>query len=239
MTYNVHGFVGTDGVYDPERVARVIERAEVDVAALQEVDFGRGERDQPAAIERLAQRLGMHSHFTFTREGKNGRFGNAVLTHHEFQLVAEGMLPRRSGEARAVQWLDVSTPGYRLQLMNTHLSLNWWERRSQVRALLGAEWMVRAMQGLPLVICGDFNASPLSSIYRRLRRDLRDVQCGSPRRATWPAWLPFWRIDHMFVSPDIAVRGCQVPAEGFSTRASDHLPLIAELSLARQAEAQP
>jgi endonuclease/exonuclease/phosphatase family metal-dependent hydrolase len=238
MTYNVHGFIGTDGVYDPERVARVIEQGKVDVAALQEVDFGRGERDQPAAIERLAQRLGMHSHFTFTREGKNGRFGNAVLSGHEIRLVAEGMLPQRKGEARAVQWLDVAASSFRLQLMNTHLSLNFWERRGQVRALLGAEWMVRAMQGLPLVICGDFNSSPLSSVYRRLGRDLRDVQCGSPRRyGTWPAWLPFWRIDHMFVSPDIAVQGCQVPVGGLSARASDHLPLIAELSLAAK-EAQ-
>lgn len=231
MTYNVHSFVGTDGVYDPERVARVIESAGADVVALQEVDFGRGERERPPAVEWLAERLGMQSHFTFTREGKNGRFGNAVLTHHQVQLVAEGMLPRRRGEARAVQWLDVVTTSFRMQLMNTHLSLNYWERRGQVAALLGAEWVVRAMQRLPLVVCGDFNSSPLSTVYRKLGRDLRDVQCGSPRRATWPAAFPFWRIDHMFVSPDIKVRSCQVTTQGLSRRASDHLPLLAELEL--------
>lgn len=70
MTYSVRGFIGTDGVYDPERTARVIESATPDVVALQEVDFGRGERHGPDAIAWLAARLKMRSHFTLTREGR-------------------------------------------------------------------------------------------------------------------------------------------------------------------------
>jgi endonuclease/exonuclease/phosphatase family metal-dependent hydrolase len=232
MTYNVHSFIGTDRVYDPERIARVIEAAAPDIVALQEVDFGRGARSEPTAIERLAQRLNMRCHFTFTREGKRGPFGNAVLTLHPFHLIAEGMLPSRRDEARAVQWLRVVAPGFEVQLMNTHLSISVRERAAQVRALLGAEWMVEALQGLPLVICGDFNSSPLSAVYRKLGRELRDVQWGSPRRrATWPSRLPFWRIDHMFVSKDIAVTRAYVLDQGHCRAASDHLPLIAELCL--------
>jgi endonuclease/exonuclease/phosphatase family metal-dependent hydrolase len=238
MTYNVHSFVGTDRVYDPERIARVILQGAADVVALQEVDFGRGARHEPAAIERLATRLGMGCHFTVTREGSRGRFGNAVLTSHPFHLVAEGLLPSRRDEARAVQWLKVVAPTFQVQLMNTHLSVSSRERRAQIRALLGAEWMVQALQGLPLVICGDFNASPWSGVYRKLSRDLRDVQQGrAQHRATWPAWLPFWRIDHMFVSPDIAVRDARVLRDGFSRQASDHLPLVAELAVTAGAKA--
>jgi endonuclease/exonuclease/phosphatase family metal-dependent hydrolase len=232
MTYNVHGFVGTDRVYDPERVARVIEAGNADVVALQEVDFGRGPRHEGAAIEKLSARLHMRCHFTHTRDGRNGRFGNAVLSTHALSLVAEGTLPRRRGEARAVQWLKVVAPGWELQLMNTHLSIHFRERREQIRALLGAEWLVQAHGGVPRVVCGDFNSSPLSGVYRRLGRDLRDVQCGNARRrATWPSRLPFWRIDHMFVSRDVEVRGCAVLDQGLSRVASDHLPLLAELSL--------
>jgi endonuclease/exonuclease/phosphatase family metal-dependent hydrolase len=236
MTYNVHSFIGTDHVYDPERVARVIELGAADLVALQEVDFGRGGAQGVPVIEQLAKRLGMGCHFTFTREGKRGRFGNAVLTAHPFRLVAEGMLPRRRDEARAVQWLTVVAPGFEIQLMNTHLSVRLRERRAQIQALLGAEWAVQALQGLPLVICGDLNASPFSGVYRQLRRDLRDVQRGQPRtRATWPSRLPFWRIDHMFVSPQIAVRDVTVLNGGLSRTASDHLPLLAELALSQGA----
>lgn len=230
MTYNVHAFVGTDAVYDPERVARVIEACEAHVVALQEVDFGRGPVAEPSALEWLANRLRMRAHFTYTRDGQRGHFGNAVLTPYELTLVAEGLLPRRRDEARAVQWLKVVAPHFQLQLMNTHLSVKLRERRPQVEALLGAHWLVRASSEPLLVVCGDFNSSPFSRIYRRLSRELKDVQCGSPRRlATWPARLPFWRLDHMFVSRGMTIKSARVCDDALARRASDHLPLVAEL----------
>jgi endonuclease/exonuclease/phosphatase family metal-dependent hydrolase len=231
MTYNVHSFVGTDHVYDPERVARVIEDARADVVALQEVDFGRGDRLEPAAIERLAAGLQMRCHFTFTRDGNRGHFGNAALTRHDLSLVAEGSLPRRRDEARAVQLLRVQGEGFAIHLMNTHLSVDLRERKSQVRALLGAEWLTRAGLEIPLVVCGDFNSWPLSAAYRMLGRQLVDVQWGrSERRATWPSRLPFLRIDHIFVGPGVEVQGCAVRDSALARRASDHLPLTADLT---------
>lgn len=230
MTYNVHSFVGTDSVYDPERVARVIESAEAHVVALQEVDFGRGPVAEPSALDWLAKRLNMRSHFTFTRDGKRGHFGNAVLTPYDLELVAEGMLPRRRDEARAVQWLKVVAPHFQLQLMNTHLSVKLRERRAQVEALLGAEWLVRAAAEEALVVCGDLNSSPFSPVYRKLSRDLTDVQrCSATRLATWPARLPFWRIDHVFVSRGVTVRGARVLNDALARTASDHLPIIVDL----------
>jgi len=236
MTYNVHSFVGTDGVYDPERVARVIQASGADVVALQEVDSGRGATSGPAAWEWLAGRLEMECHFTLTRTSVHGKFGNAVLTRHAFDVVAEGMLPGGRGEARAVQWLKVSAPEWDLHVMNTHLSIRLRERKAQVQALLGAEWLVRAGTNVPLVVCGDLNSSPLSAVYRRLSAHLQDVQRGrgGRRAATWPSRLPFWRIDHMFVSPGLSVTGCEVLATPLTRHASDHLPLVAELHLERE-----
>lgn len=232
MTYNVHGFVGTDHVYDPERSARVIEAGASDIVALQEVDFGRGPRSAPAALERLAQRLDMRSHFTFTRHGKHGHVGNAVLTRHRFDLIAEGMLPNRRDEARAVQWLRVLAGDWQLELMNTHLSISLRERRLQARTLLGTEWLIRASSDLPLVICGDFNASPWSGVYRAVARQLRDVWHGHRRRhATWPSRFPFWSIDHIFVNGRVNVDACGVVDHALARNASDHLPLVASLSI--------
>lgn len=232
LTYNVHGFVGSDGVYDLERVARVIESSEADVIALQEVDFGAGAKSEPAAVQRLAERLAMQAHFTSTRASLHGHIGNAVLSPHRFHLVAEGMLPSRHDEARAVQWLRISTRHFQLELMNTHLSINPRDRSAQIQALLGAEWLIRAKTELPLVICGDLNASPWSGVYRKLSRHLRDVQCGrARRRRTWPSRLPLLRIDHIFVSEHLSVQACSVLDHELARRASDHLPLLADLSL--------
>lgn len=231
LTYNVHSFVGVDHVYDPERTARVIESARADVVALQEVDFGRGPRAESSAIDRLAALLGMRCHFTYTRDGVRGHFGNAVLTPHALELVAEGILPRRRDEARAVQWLKIGVDGFQVHLMNTHLSVSFRERQAQVRALLGAEWAVQGRAQQPLIVCGDFNASPWSVVYRRLSRDLRDAQCGKKRHATWPSRLPVLRIDHIFVSSELEVRSTEVVDDPWAKVASDHLPLVAELEL--------
>ena len=230
MTYNVHGFLGTDSVYDPDRTAAVIANSGAEIVALQEVDFGRGARAEPSAVERLARRVAMSVHFTYTRDGKNGHFGNAVLSKHDLQLVAEGPLPRRRDEGRAVQLLQVSAGQLRFHLINTHLSVSGRERKLQVQALLGAEWMAKAGTDLPLVLCGDFNASPFSGVYRKLSQSLVDVQGGIfDSRGTWPSRFPFWRIDHMFVTPSISVQRCVVLDRGGARTASDHLPLLAEL----------
>lgn len=231
MTYNVHGFVGTDGAFDPERIARVIEQDDPDLVALQEVELGGDEEASGLTLRWLGRRLGMHGHFTLTRPGlAGGLFGNAVLSRHAFELVSEGSLPRRGGEHRAVQWLKVRAPSGEFHLMNTHLGIWFWERRAQVRALLGAEWLVRAGSALPVVVCGDFNATPLSPVYRALSAGLRDV-CRGVRRTlgTWPSARPLLRIDHMFVSAEFRVLSCRVTQTADSRVASDHLPLVAEL----------
>jgi len=232
MTYNVHGFVGTDGAFDPERVARVIEHDKPDLVALQEVELGHDDAVDTATLQWLGPRLGMECHFTVTRPShKGGRFGNAVLSRHAFELVGEGDLPRRGGENRAVQWLKVRAAFGDFHLLNTHLGIWFWERQAQVRALVGAEWLLRAGTALPVVVCGDFNATTLSPVYRALSRGLSDARLGTRRKTgTWPSARPLLRIDHLFVSSGFRVLSCDVTQTRDSRMASDHLPLVAELA---------
>ena len=58
LTYNVHHGEGTDGVFDLERIASVIEATGADLAALQEVDVGTGR----AAGEDQAARMPILGH---------------------------------------------------------------------------------------------------------------------------------------------------------------------------------
>lgn len=60
MTFNIHAGIGTDGLYDLERVAALVREQQPDLLGLQEVDRGWDGRssfdDQPA---RLAELTGM------------------------------------------------------------------------------------------------------------------------------------------------------------------------------------
>ena len=232
MTYNVHRCVGNDRKLDPARIADVIESANADVVALQELDVGQARTGSVHQPEWLAARLGMAVHFVAARPCDEGYYGNAILSRHPFTLTSEGMLRRRAGEQRAVQWLKVSIAGRELNVMNTHLSIHFRERLLQIEQLLGAEWIAKTETHLPLVICGDLNSSCFSPVYRKLRRQLRDTQCanGARPRPTWPSQLPLLRIDHVFASSNLRVRRCEVLRDRLSAVASDHLPLVAELS---------
>ena len=232
MTYNVHSCVGTDGKLEPGRIAEVVARSGADIIALQELDVRQSRTDGMHQPQWLAEQLKMLVHFTPARACNDGHYGNAILTRFPFAVLSEGRLLRRRGEERAVQWLKVSVEGVDVSILNTHLSIHFRERLLQIEQLLGAEWLAKAERRVPQVICGDLNASPFSPVYRRLKRDLVDAQRanGSRAAATWPSRLPFARIDHLFTSKSIDVGHCEVRRDALSMVASDHLPLVAELS---------
>jgi endonuclease/exonuclease/phosphatase (EEP) superfamily protein YafD len=84
----------------------------------------------------------------------------------------------------------------------------------------------------PRVIVGDFNASPWSDPFRRLRIDsgLRNSQAGFGLELSYPAQAsPLLQvsIDHLLHSSDLAVADRRLgPPLG-----SDHFPLVVDLSL--------
>ena len=53
---------------------------------------------------------------------------------------------------------------------------------------------------------------------------------GWPRN-TFPSRFPLVRIDHVFHSPDVNVRRVVVPRTRWTRVASDHLPVVVEVSL--------
>ena len=158
MTYNVHSCVGTDGRLEPGRIAEVIARSNADVVALQELDVCQKRTQGLHQPQWLAETLQMFVHFTAARRCEDGHYGNAILSRHPLSVRSEGNLPRKSGEQRAVQWIELSIGNQKLNVMNTHLSIHFRERLLQIEQLLGAEWIAKSEVHLPLVVCGDLNS---------------------------------------------------------------------------------
>src|SRR5262249_12738999 len=137
-------------------------------------------------------------------------------------------------EPRGALWVAVAVDGHELNLINTHLGLNPRERLEQAEALLGPEWLAHPDCREPVILCGDFNAGPKSAPYRRLVRRLRDAQLTRKGRRplnTWTTRYPVTRIDHVFVGPGLGVGKVEVPRTDLARVASDHLPLIVEVTL--------
>jgi endonuclease/exonuclease/phosphatase family metal-dependent hydrolase len=236
MSYNVHSCLGMDGVYSPERIARVIARHEPDVVCLQELDMSRprsGNVDQAALI---AQEVRMLWHFHAALHLAEGRYGNAILSPHPMRLVKAGHLPRdplgRDRETRGALWAAIRFGEVEVQVLNTHLGLFGLERAKQVEALLGSQWTAHPDFREPAVLSGDFNITPRSGSYKIITKTWRDSQLalkGHRPRGTWFGRYPFQRIDYAFVSPSVEVVSVVVPHSHLERVASDHLPLLTEL----------
>jgi endonuclease/exonuclease/phosphatase family metal-dependent hydrolase len=239
LTYNVHRCLGTDGRLSPSRIADVIAAYEPDVVALQELDVGRlrtGGIDQAHAI---AQALGMHVHFHASLRVLKEEYGNAILTHRPSRLVKAEALPgwvrRPNLEPRGALWASVQIGGTEVQVINTHLGLRRHERLAQIDTLLGPHWLGQPACREPVILVGDFNATPRSRAYQHLASHLSDAQAQSGLsrpKATFPSRLPMLRIDHVFVSRSIRVLRVETVRTPLARIASDHLPLLVEFQIA-------
>lgn len=231
MTYNVHSCRGMDGRTLPERIARVIAGLHPDVVCLQEVDVERrrsGGVDQAHAI---AKALEMQFHFHPSLRVEEEQYGNAVLSRLPMRVLRAGPLPSPYGEQRGAIKVEVMTPRGPAVILNTHLGVLPRERRPQAAGLVRDGWL-DAPDGVPLLVCGDFNAMPNSMVHRLLCGTLRDAQRTDDRKPhpTWPGRLPSARIDHVFVNEPVRVQAVEVARGALPRMASDHLPLVVDVS---------
>ncbi len=236
MTYNVHACIGMDGKISTERIARVVGRHEPDIVALQELDIRRqrkGGDDQPHLI---AKKLEMIYHFHPAIQVEEELYGDAVLSRYPMELIRAGRLchvpHKHKVEPRGAIWTAINIGGVKVNFFNTHLGYLPREGINQTKALLGSEWLFHPVCQGPIILCGDFNASPRSQLFRNIKGVLRDVQVALENynpRATWFGHYPLARIDHIFVSSEFEVIHVEVSRTDLDKIASDHPPLIVDV----------
>ncbi len=222
-TYNIHSSVGTDGRRDPDRIARVIRSIDPDLIGLQEVDFGYWRRCGREELERLESATGLRLILGPTLARKETHYGNGLLTRLpvlsscRHDLSVPGFEPRGALEVR------LKSGALRLRAVVTHFGLKKAERARQIAGLLR---LLKDDSADPTLLFGDFNEwSVFGPTCRRLNRAMgRAVS-----RATFPSRFPFFRLDRIWCRPSSALGKVWAVRTGLSRKASDHLPLAAEL----------
>lgn len=237
MSYNI-GY-GQNGI---ENVARVIRDSNPDVVALQEVDSEWSDRsnflDQ---AQFLSEELEMYMFYApiyeipdTTQEGRVRRFGLAFLSKFPFTDTTNHPLSRLSTQdttSKAVQMpgfpqVAIQFGIHRIHLFNTHLDFRSdpWVRELQVAEMMS---VTNAVAG-PKVLMGDFNAQPNAQALMPIFDSYANA--AHPVRSnlfTFPADNPARQIDFITYSSHFALDTVYV----ISTTASDHLPILARLTL--------
>lgn len=77
------------------------------------------------------------------------------------------------------------------------------------------------------IICGDFNDTPVSYTYRKLKGNLKDafIEAGFGIGNTYAGNLPFFRIDYVFHSSEFS----SVKYTRIKENLSDHFPVITKI----------
>lgn len=222
-TYNVHRWAGVRGgkQWVPELAQAVLEELDADVIALQEVLYP---HDGFNPLEETAAALGLHVAFEPARRHRRGLLGNAILSRwapdRVFTLdLSFSRLEQRSAVAAHYDG------GMRLSVVATHLALVDRTRRHQVHTLLEHP----ELQG-PVVLLGDMNAWRRCKATRALEEAFTERHHNANWPPSFPAARPVLALDRVYVRGARLI-GLDAHVTTVARRASDHLPVVATLSL--------
>jgi endonuclease/exonuclease/phosphatase family metal-dependent hydrolase len=222
-TYNIHRCIGTDGAENPDRIAAVLREINADVFALQEVAHRPGKPEN--VLDFLADAVDAAPIEGTTLRSPDGHYGNALLTRlpavdiHRIDIS----VPRR--ERRGAIDVMLAVNGRSLRVVATHLGLRAAERRYQIDRI---DSVLRNASADVTILLGDMNVwfgrkGPL----RRLARVFETV----PAPATFPSHRPLLALDRLWVRPLSKLTSIGVHRSPLARRASDHLPLVAGITL--------
>lgn len=215
-----------------EELKDFLRNSDADIVGLQEVKDTDPERE---VIDFMSS-LGYEYFFTPTEQiwdQKVWRHGPAVfskypITHAEKIQLAEG------DNERAAAYVQVSLNGNIIHVFSTHL-IHTHQKPSAEQEAQASILLKRVPKEKGVIVMGDFNAEPDSVAVKMMKERLVDSD-----KLSQPTWSVFTdgcktcnlgekkvRLDYIFLSPDIKVTSFEVG----DSRASDHLPIVAEVEL--------
>ncbi len=225
MAYNIHQGFGTEGGFELEEIARVIESEKPDVIAFQEVSRGWVVDGSVDMLAWLSQRLDMGYAWG---PAADSIWGNAVFSRYPIVRWENHEMPNNDDLAleRAFLWVEIDVGEDKpLRVIATHFHSGRDEgehRIPQSKAII-ERWDGESRT----VLLGDFNGRPGDPEIEMLREaGLLDsfVDAGVPGNGyTSPSDGPSQRIDYVWTSPDLQ----STDYSSVESRASDHLPVAA------------
>ena len=243
-TYNVHRWQGGNGRSEPDvaRAGYVISELDADVIALQEVlrpfaasslDGAFAARDGEDPLGLLCDELELHLAFAVTRQHRRGQLGNAILSRFPITAISVLDISYSRIERRGALAAHVGDEHAGLGVIATHLSLVDRTRNRQVQSLLEHP----ALNSGPAVLLGDMNAWRKCKGSQALEASL-NLHHNLDWPATFPAGRPMLALDRIYTreAEVVEVHHHDSPA---ARRASDHLPVVAEVRIGKREAEDP
>jgi len=252
LTYNVQHFHTSRNREQREKANKIVDflqHENADIICLQEV---RLRKYDIFNLKNTVDKLGTIQHYQYARSSST--FGSVTMTR--YPIVNMGEI-RFENSGNITIYTDLHIKEDTVRIFNVHLqsyridpdhysiidSLDINEEKDirEVRELGGKlkhAFQLRAKQvreirkyidnsPYPVIVCGDFNDTPVSYSYHKMRGSLEDafVCSGAGFGRTYIGKLPSFRIDYIFHSNTFKSYNFKT----YDFRMSDHLPISCEL----------
>lgn len=176
-----------------------------------------------------------------------------------YPIINKGEIDLKSDHASSAIWTDIEINDKVVRVYNLHLRSNKISKSTEVMledADLQSSKTWNSIRGIlanyknstihrstqakriqehiskspyPVIICGDFNDTPLSYVYKMLAKDKKDSfkESGSGIGTTYAGVIPALRIDYILADERLDVVDHRILKENYS----DHYPISAKIVL--------
>lgn len=250
MTYNVRSFYDGAGQNSFSDVLRLIQEEDPDVVCLQEFNarLTAGEEGAPLIDEKYESAV-------FGRtQAPDSLYGAPLVILSKYRILRTGVVLTPSTSVWADLLVgDDTIRVFNNHLRSTAIKaadndyitrrgfISDTAREVKIRSIvdrLRSNSVLRAGQvdsiarvvsqtGTRRIVCGDFNDTPMSYVYRHMARGLNDAfsECGSGYSHTFRGFFNILRIDYVLSSDGFETLSYKVSPVDFS----DHHPVVVQL----------
>jgi endonuclease/exonuclease/phosphatase family metal-dependent hydrolase len=248
VSYNIQNFAGVrlaDQKASAGKIMDFLNGQNADIICLQDVRLG---NNKIFNVANAAKNLKSIEHFHFAGSG----LSTGKVTFTRYPIIKMDEIRYKKSSILAI-FTDVLIGSDTVRIFNVHLQSYKIDPRKyeiidspgidnekdikeirEIGGKLKRAFQIRAEQvreirkvidetHYPVIICGDFNDTPVSYSYQQLRGNFNDafVVSGKGFGRTYIGKLPSFRIDNILFSDSFESYNFQ----SFNFRASDHLPV--------------
>ena len=201
LSFNILHGATTKGDFDLDVIARVIQDADPDFVALQEVDYKTIRARKYDLVTELGWRTKMIPIFARAMYFDDGEYGEGVLSKYTFLESRNVALPYTPGnEPRAaLEIITVLPSGDTIAFVGTHLDhlKDEKDRVAQAKEIN----KVFSLNKYPTILAGDLNAIPGSTTINILEEIWTASYDKKKPQPTYPSDNPTKKIDYVMFYP--------------------------------------
>jgi len=254
MSYNVRmfDFYNWTGKHAGDSIFDVIKKGNADVICLQEFYSRKGFNYQTKIIN--AQHT---KNYVISSENKTGYSGNVIFS--KYPVISSGFVDVGKSKQKCIYADIVKKRDtvriYSIHLASIHLDsddydfmekINENSKDENIEGVKGIGYKLLeayktragevevlvphiASSPYPVIVCGDFNDTPVSYTYRNIKGDLKDafLESGIGIGHTYAKGLPLFRIDYILYDKKMTSKSYKRIKKDFS----DHYPVYCEIEL--------